>query len=85
MQNAHFTRQVEIADRGAGPLPVRAVLDAERNNLLDLRQEKPLFEFVLKNEKVTALDPVWRYVERRFDGAAGAPTAALWDAWRVPR
>lgn len=65
MQNAFFTRQIEIPDKGSGPLRVRAVLDAERNNLLDLRAEKPLFEFILANEKVTALDPVWCYVKHK--------------------
>jgi hypothetical protein len=86
IRNAHFTRQIEIPDQGSGPLRVRAVLDTERNNLLNPRQEKPLFEFVLKNEKVTALDPVWRYVEHKTRpmGNGGTEVQLLIEGRREP-
>lgn len=86
MQNAFFTRQIEIPEKGSGPLRLRAVLDAERNNLLDPLAEKPLFEFVLANNKVTALDPVWRYVEHKTRpmGNGGTEVQLLIEGRREP-
>jgi hypothetical protein len=59
--NDVFQKQIQIPDKGSGPLRVRAILDKDGRNVLSQNTESPLFEFILDKVLVTALEPVWRY------------------------
>lgn len=59
--NDVFQKQIEITDKGRGPIRVRAIFDKDGKNVLSQHTESPLFEFILDKVLVSALEPVWKY------------------------
>lgn len=81
-----FEKLIGITDRGTGPLSIKALYDEDGRNLLDTNNETPLFEFVIEGQKVTALDPVWRYVRHktRVMGNGGTEVQLVIEGRRKP-
>jgi len=58
--NDLFQRQIEISQRGPGPIRIINILDSEGKKV-NADQQIPFFEFVVNSEKISALDKIWQY------------------------
>ncbi|MGK7393578.1 MAG: alpha-galactosidase [Candidatus Cyclobacteriaceae bacterium M3_2C_046] len=61
ISHTEFTKQFQISDRGNSRI-IPLLMDQKGENILAEANEIPYFEFVLENTKISALDPVWKYI-----------------------